>query len=35
MIEDRDAAVASGMERGIRESMDRLTELLPTLAPVS
>ena len=32
-VEDRDAAIASGMESGIRESMDRLTELLPTLEP--
>jgi uncharacterized protein YndB with AHSA1/START domain len=30
-VEDRDAMVASGMERGTRESGDRLTELLATL----
>jgi uncharacterized protein YndB with AHSA1/START domain len=31
-IEDRDGHVNSGMERGMRETYDRLGELLPTLA---
>ncbi|HEX6122621.1 MAG TPA: SRPBCC family protein [Ktedonobacterales bacterium] len=31
-VEDRDAAVASGMEVGIHESMERLDELLAELA---
>lgn len=30
-VEARDAMVASGMERGVHESHERLTELLPTL----
>jgi hypothetical protein len=34
-VEDRDAAVASDMEEGIHESMDRLDELLARLVPVS
>lgn len=34
-VEDRDAAVASGMEEGINESMERLDELLGRLVPVS
>jgi len=34
-VEDRDAAVASGMEEGINESMDRLDELLGRLVPVN
>jgi uncharacterized protein YndB with AHSA1/START domain len=33
-VDDRDAAIASGMESGIHESHERLTELLPTLTPV-
>jgi uncharacterized protein YndB with AHSA1/START domain len=32
-VEDRDAAIASGMEEGINESMERLDELLARLAP--
>ena len=34
-VEDRDAAVASGMEEGIDESMERLDELLGRLVPVN
>lgn len=34
-VEDRDAAIASGMEYGINESMERLEELLARLASVS
>ena len=34
-VEDRDAAVASGMEEGIYESMERLDELLGRLVPVN
>lgn len=34
-VEDRDAAVASGMEVGINESMERLDELLGRLVPVN
>ncbi len=30
-VEDRDAMVASGMERGVRDSAERLEELLATL----
>jgi uncharacterized protein YndB with AHSA1/START domain len=30
-VEDRDAAIASGMESGINESMERLDELLARL----
>jgi uncharacterized protein YndB with AHSA1/START domain len=30
-VEDRDGMVASGMERGVRDSADRLEELLATL----
>jgi hypothetical protein len=30
-VEDRDAMVASGMERGIHDSHERLAELLATL----
>jgi hypothetical protein len=30
-VEDRDGMVASGMEDGARQSMDRLEELLRTL----
>ena len=31
-VEDRDAMVASGMERGVRDSDERLAELLARLA---
>lgn len=31
--EDRDGMVASGMERGVVDSMERLAELLPSLTP--
>lgn len=31
--EDRDGMIASGMESGVVDSMERLAELLPTLAP--
>ncbi len=31
-VEDRDAMVASGMERGLRDSCERLEALLATLA---
>jgi uncharacterized protein YndB with AHSA1/START domain len=34
-VEDRDAAVASDMEEGINESMERLDELLGRLVPVN
>jgi uncharacterized protein YndB with AHSA1/START domain len=34
-VEDRDAAVASGMEQSINESMERLDELLGRLVPVN
>jgi len=34
-VEDRDVAVASGMEEGINESMERLDELLGRLVPVN
>jgi uncharacterized protein YndB with AHSA1/START domain len=34
-IEDRDAALQSGMEEGVNESMERLDELVARLAPVS
>ena len=34
-VEDRDAAVASGLEEGIHESMERLDELLGRLVPVN
>ena len=34
-VEDRDAMIDSGMERGVRDSMDRLEALLRQLAPVS
>ena len=34
-VEDRDAAVASGMDEGISESMERLDELLGRLVPVN
>ena len=34
-VEDRDAAVAAGMEEGINESMERLDELLGRLVPVN
>jgi uncharacterized protein YndB with AHSA1/START domain len=34
-VADRDAAVASGMEEGITESMERLDELLGRLIPVN
>jgi len=34
-VEDRDAAVASGMKEGINESMERLDELLGRLVPVN
>jgi hypothetical protein len=34
-VEDRDAAVASGMAEGINESMERLDELLGRLVPVN
>jgi uncharacterized protein YndB with AHSA1/START domain len=34
-VEDRDAAVASGMKEGIDESMERLDELLGRLVPVN
>jgi uncharacterized protein YndB with AHSA1/START domain len=30
-VADRDAHLGGGMERGVRDSMDRLAELLPTL----
>jgi hypothetical protein len=30
-VEDRDAMVASGMERGVRDSDERLAELLARL----
>jgi uncharacterized protein YndB with AHSA1/START domain len=33
-VEDRDAMVASGMEEGVNEGMERLDELLARLAPV-
>jgi uncharacterized protein YndB with AHSA1/START domain len=33
-VEDRDAMVESGMEEGLNESMERLDELLASLAPV-
>ena len=33
-VEDRDAAIASGMEEGVNDSMERLDELLSRLAPV-
>ena len=32
-VEDRDAMVASGMERGVHDSHERLTELLSALQP--
>ena len=32
-VESRDAAIASGMESGVRESMERLEELIGRLAP--
>jgi uncharacterized protein YndB with AHSA1/START domain len=32
-VSDRDAMVESGMEDGVRDSMDRLAELLANLAP--
>jgi hypothetical protein len=32
-VDDRDAMVASGMERGLRDSGDRLDALLEALAP--
>lgn len=31
-VQDRDAMVASGMERGVRDSMDRLAELLERIS---
>lgn len=31
-VEDRDAAIQSGMEQGVEEGMERLDELLPELA---
>jgi uncharacterized protein YndB with AHSA1/START domain len=34
-VEDRDAVVASGMERGMSEGYDRLDELVARLVPVS
>ena len=34
-VEDRDAALQSGMEEGVNESMDRLDELVAKPAPVS
>jgi uncharacterized protein YndB with AHSA1/START domain len=34
-VEDRDAMVQSGMEEGVRESHDRLDELINRLSPVS
>jgi uncharacterized protein YndB with AHSA1/START domain len=34
-IADRDAHVSSGMEYGVVDSMDRLSELLATLAPAA
>lgn len=33
-VEDRDAMVQSGMEKGVREGMERLEELLARLTPV-
>ncbi len=33
-VEDRDAMVASGMEAGVNDSMERLDELLAKMAPV-
>jgi uncharacterized protein YndB with AHSA1/START domain len=33
-VEDRDAMVESGMEEGVRESMDRLDDVVARLAPV-
>jgi uncharacterized protein YndB with AHSA1/START domain len=32
-VEDRDAMIQSGMERGVNDSMERLEELLARLAP--
>ena len=32
-VESRDAAMASGMESGARESLERLDELVGTLQP--
>ncbi|HKB47471.1 MAG TPA: SRPBCC family protein [Ktedonobacterales bacterium] len=34
-VEDRDAMIASGMERGVNEGMERLDELLARLAAAS
>ena len=34
-VEDRDSYVRSGMEEGVHDSMDRLTELITTLTAVS
>jgi uncharacterized protein YndB with AHSA1/START domain len=34
-VEARDAMIASGMEDGLNQSLDRLDELIATLAPVS
>jgi uncharacterized protein YndB with AHSA1/START domain len=34
-VEDRDAAIASGMESGVHESIERLDDLLAKLIPVS
>ncbi len=33
-VEDRDAALQSGMERGVHEGMERLDELVARLSPV-
>jgi len=33
-VEDRDGMIQSGMETGVNDSMERLDELLATLAPV-
>lgn len=33
-VEDRDAMIESGMERGVNDGMERLDELLAQLAPV-
>jgi len=33
-VEDRDGMIASGMEAGVRDSMDRLNELVAAMVPV-
>ena len=33
LVEDRDAMIGSGMEQGVNESMERLEELVASLAP--